>query len=1086
MSNNNVVNGFDSSDSILPESTQSCQDLSKLTQSCQALITAINNFPQEWALTPCIGKRNLWPNWNKSKLDRAQLIEAIRSQTNHEGKPCKWTGVSVVTGPLSNGIMAIDFDGPLALQKYLELSGQLPPTKKRWTSGKLGHFQILLQVPPENWEGLKPQKIELNGGQKLELRWNQCSTLPPSIHPDTGKPYFWKNTEEIVKCPDFILDLMREAPTVELPQNPKSKIPTRRDEDEKSLVDLLEQEILPRLDAEEFYGSYLKLKSAGKNLKALCPFHDEKTPSFSVSPVEKTFHCFGCGVGGGPVQFLHQIKGGSGSPTGKDFYFVVMELADRVGVKIGDHKFNQNPKPDNILQHPTTNNVVRPKEFQLPPFSELEGEIDTLLDSDLKKSQVQIKISELAQKFRMNSADVSKIYREREQEREQEVNREDTAVEVARLLEIKQSKIELSEILPTKLAEPIERLAKLLNLKPECYLAALLTQVSALFKVGTEVLLRRDSNYRCTPNYFAGIVAESSQKKSPIMKAMLTLPMKPLQEKARKEYEEACQAFEKEYSEWKAAKGEDKGPAPKEPRQRIYHFSKTTGEGILYQVQAFPDQALMYRCDELAGMLKSGNQYRGGKGSDDEDLLEFWNGTGSTVLRAKGVAVDLDGLLLSIFGTIQPEVLAGFLKDCSDSNGKFARFDFVVQPLAASEMPDEDTELPDTTTHILSSLYKKVDALPKLELELDRDAKKLFATFCRAIEKERVDERKHKQGTRAMLGKMPEKVGKMAAIIHTIDCVVNGVEVDLLIPRSAVEAAIKFVKFTSDQIVNLYTEFSDRSALAPNLMKIIQAAERQGGKITVREAQHLFHIKQRPTAQTAREWFSEIQEMKYGEVTTVKKSALLTLTTTTVTTVAQNLDTEQVKPYHSASKPVTTVTTVNDADCGNCGTTVVTGLPQSKALPNKALEATVVTVVTNSPPSEKSENLLLSYFVEPAEFTDEHRAKMLADKMREVIASSNFEDAKEIVKQVNVSTSQLRGLFWQNLERTKEKNKARLLAFANLSEGTPVKYVGKIEQYVQEKLTAYDADGHGHITCLLADGRGFTTWIPTRDLRKKL
>jgi len=123
---------------------------------------------------------------------------------------------------------------------------------------------------------------------------------------------------------------------------------------------------------------------------------------------------------------------------------------------------------------------------------------------------------------------------------------------------------------------------------------------------------------------------------------------------------------------------------------------------------------------------------------------------------------------------------------------------------------------------------------------------------------------------------------------------------------------------------------------------------------------------------------------------------------------------------------------------------------------------------------------------ESEEFTDEHQAKMLADKMREAIVSSNFEDAKEIVKQVNVSTSQLRGLFWQNLERTKEKNKARLLAFANLSEGTPVKYVGKIEQYAQEELTAYDADGQGGITCLLADGRGFTTWIPTRDLRKKL
>jgi len=639
-----------------------------------------------------------------------------------------------------------------------------------------------------------------------------------------------------------------------------------------------------------------------------------------------------------------------------------------IRVAIGEKKIFNAPAPT----PQAAANVIRPPQFQTPPISELEGEIEELLDSDLKKSQLQLKISELAQKFRLNSADVWKIYRDREQELEQEVNREDTAVEVARLLEIKQSKIELSEILPAKLAEPIERLAKLLNLKPECYLAALLTQVSALFKVGTEIRLRRDSDYICTPNYFCGIVAESSQKKSPIKRAMIDRPMKPLQDKAREEYKEACQQYEEEHSAWKATKGEDKGPAPKEPRQRIYYFSKPTGEGILYQVAAYPDQALMYRCDELAGMLKSANQYRGGKGSDDEDLLEFWNGTGSTVLRAKGVPVDIDGLLLSVFGTIQPEVLAGFLKDCSDSNGKFARFDFVIQPLAASDLPDEDTELPDTTTHILTSLYKKIDALPKLELEFDRDAKKLFATFYRAIEKQRFNE--PRQGTRAMLGKMPEKIGKMAAIIHTINCVVNGVEVGLLIPKSAVEAAIKFVKFSSDQIVSLYTEFSDRTALAPNLMRILQVAEKQGGKITVREAQDILRVKQqRPTAQTIREWFSELQEMKHGEVTTVKKSTFLTLAAATRAAVSQNLEPERVKVSHNTPKPCAADAAINETTAAHCGTTAATNVPQLEPLSNKALDTIAASAAHISPPSEKSERLLLSYLTEPEEFAEQIR-----------------------------------------------------------------------------------------------------------------
>jgi Ca2+-binding EF-hand superfamily protein len=721
-------------------------------------------------------------------------------------------------------------------------------------------------------------------------------------------------------------------------------------------------------------------------------------------------------------------------------------------------------------------NVIRPPQFQIPPIPELEGEIEELLDSDLKKSQLQLKISELAQKFRIPSADIWKIYREQEAEQEQEVNREDTAAEVARLLEIKQSKIKLSEILPTKLAEPIERLAKLLNLKPECYLAALLTQVSALFKVGTEIRLRRDTDYVCTPNYFAGIVAESSQKKSPIMKAMLTRPMKALQDKAREEFKEAFQAYEEEYATWKASKGEDKGPAPKEPRLRLYSLNKTTGEGILYQVQEFPDQALMYKCDELAGLFKSANQYRGGKGSDEEDLLEFWNGTGSTVLRAKGTTADLDGLLLSIFGTIQPDVLAGFLKDCSDSNGKFARFDFVVQPLAASDLPDEDTELPDTTTHILASLYKKVDALPKLEMEFDRDAKKLFATFYRAIEKQRMVE--PKQGTRAMLGKMPEKVGKMSAIIHTINCVASGVEVDLLIPKTAVEAAIKFVKFTSDQIISLYTEFSDRTALAPNLMKILQAAEQQGGKITVREAQDILRVKQqRPTAQTVREWFSELQEMKHGEVTTVKKSTFFTLATAALAAISQNLEPERVKVSHNDPKLCATDAAVNGTTVAHCGTTAAPSMPQLESLPSKVLDTIAASAAHISPPSEKSENLLLSYLTEPEEF---------AEQIRKAIANFDRSLALQVWDALKAKLKrELRAEVKNHLTLTENEN-FKLLVAAGFLRGTRVKYVGDpkfAEQYEGLELEIYSIDEHSLITCRKPDGY-LTSWMKPEELEK--
>ncbi|MEG4964980.1 hypothetical protein QUA78_32625, partial [Microcoleus sp. K4-B3] len=181
-----------------------------------------------------------------------------------------------------------------------------------------------------------------------------------------------------------------------------------------------------------------------------------------------------------------------------------------------------------------------------------------------------------------------------------------------------------------------------------------------------------------------------------------------------------------------------------------------------------------------------------------------------------------------------------------------------------------------------------------------------------------------------------------------------------LIPKSAVEAAIKFVKFSSDQIASLYAEFSERKALAPSLAKIVLLAEKKGGTLSTREAQLAFPFKHRPSAQRTKELFEELEAMNFGVVTTVKKTISFSLTTTTVTTVASNPYTESFVGDCSEHLTMTTMTTVNKTTVVNCGHTVVNGRLQSEALPDKALEPTVVTVVTNSAPSEKTEDPLLS------------------------------------------------------------------------------------------------------------------------------
>ena len=64
------------------------------------------------------------------------------------------------------------------------------------------------------------------------------------------------------------------------------------------------EDILSRVDIVEIISSYISLKKSGRNFKANCPFHHEKTPSFMVSPDRQIYHCFGCGESGNAFKFL--------------------------------------------------------------------------------------------------------------------------------------------------------------------------------------------------------------------------------------------------------------------------------------------------------------------------------------------------------------------------------------------------------------------------------------------------------------------------------------------------------------------------------------------------------------------------------------------------------------------------------------------------------------------------------------------------------------------------------------------------------------------------------------------------------------
>ncbi|MDG1462150.1 MAG: DNA primase, partial [Gammaproteobacteria bacterium] len=142
-----------------------------------------------------------------------------------------------------------------------------------------------------------------------------------------------------------------------------------------------------RVDLSEVIGNRITLKKAGREYKGCCPFHNEKTPSFTVSPDKGFYHCFGCGAHGTAIGFLMEHDK-------LEFVEAIEELASLVGVDV--------PRHDNGNDKPTHSNA---------PLYELLGNVANFYQEQLKQSSAAIEYlkarglnGETAQRFMIGFA----------------------------------------------------------------------------------------------------------------------------------------------------------------------------------------------------------------------------------------------------------------------------------------------------------------------------------------------------------------------------------------------------------------------------------------------------------------------------------------------------------------------------------------------------------------------------------------------------------------------------------------------------------------------------------------------------------
>ncbi len=143
------------------------------------------------------------------------------------------------------------------------------------------------------------------------------------------------------------------------------------------------EQIKERLSIADVVGSYIKLEKAGGNYKARCPFHNEKTPSFFLSPARNTYYCFGCGMKGDIFSFVQEFEG-------LDFMGALRILAQRAGVEITKEHPEARTERERLFRCLESATIF----FQKTLYENAEGKYKSVVEYLLKRGLTKETIKE--------------------------------------------------------------------------------------------------------------------------------------------------------------------------------------------------------------------------------------------------------------------------------------------------------------------------------------------------------------------------------------------------------------------------------------------------------------------------------------------------------------------------------------------------------------------------------------------------------------------------------------------------------------------------------------------------------------------
>jgi hypothetical protein len=640
--------------------------------------------------------------------------------------------------------MAIDQDGASAAGKILELSGgePLPPTVA-FTSGRPGRCQYLFLVPQEYKNAIRTKKVKTGAiaddgkPEQVEFRWtNLQSVLPPSVHPTTGQ-YRWVegcaiDEIEIALAPNWVIEqmLIDRTPQVTSLFEPLSSQPSSHNRFDKQWTDI--DYAISYLNALSSYHADdyddwltvgMALHSVDDSLLAEWDSWSSQSAKYKPGDCEKKWRSFSSNGGVSLGTLGHMAK--------QDGWRSPFPQRTQVALAEGAAKRSAAQKTDNGNHRNNNGNgksVTPPARFAETSMRERLAE---LLNQHLSPSAQSEAFNLLSLTTGWNVREIRTLAAELDADLDLEDSRSERHTQLLELETHKQRTLNLFQVLPATYADPLTKMARWIEAPTAALLTGLLPTFASCLHPATRIIVKESIGFVEAPIIYAGIVTESGQRKSPLMNAILD-PLSELQLEEEERHRRDKAEYEAEYQQWQASKeamGQEEWkaaePLPPSPLREFY-VDKATLEAIDSIKHNQPNTSLLWKKDELSGLLNSYNAYKGGRGEDKESVLTGWNGRGVKKNLKSGERISLKQDAMSIFGAIQDATLQKKMGNFDDEQGEWGRFLWCLIPLKALRLPDSDTGF---QLAFLKSLYQRAREIKPQNYRFAFDAQTLYDNY---------------------------------------------------------------------------------------------------------------------------------------------------------------------------------------------------------------------------------------------------------------------------------------------------------------------------------------------------------------------